>query len=166
MTFIKWPKIPRFEHEIFHFSEKLDGTNACIVVSNGEIAAQSRTRFVTPEDDNYGFAQWVFANKDQLINDLGEGHHFGEWWGQGIQRNYDLKEKRFSLFNPNKKSSLCSNVPIFYSCSFHYVFDMIEEFKIKLKTGGSIAAPNYMKPEGFVIYGEQSHSYWKVIIDK
>jgi len=30
--FKAWPKIPRLENEIFHITEKIDGTNACIVI--------------------------------------------------------------------------------------------------------------------------------------
>lgn len=166
MEFIKWPKIPRFENEIFYISEKIDGTNACIVIENGVISAQSRTQFITPEKDNYGFATWVCNNKEQLINDLGEGHHFGEWWGKGIQRGYNLEEKRFSLFNPTKKSSICSNVPIIATCSFEHIFMTIESTVKMLQEQGSFAAKGYMKPEGVIAYGERSHAYWKAIIDK
>lgn len=167
MNFIKWPKIPRLENEIFHISEKIDGTNACIVITDdGDIGAQSRTRLITPEDDNYGFARWVNNNAEQLVDNLGPGHHFGEWWGQGIQRGYGLTEKRFSLFNPTKQSDICSNVPIIASCPQVVLFEVLEVTINQLKTEGSRAAPGYMKPEGLVIYGEQSHVYWKVIIDK
>lgn len=66
------------------------------------VFAQSRTRFITPTQDNYGFAKWVDANAETLVQDLGEGRHFGEWWGQGIQRGYGLKQKLFSLFNTSR----------------------------------------------------------------
>lgn len=186
MNFIKWPKIPRLKNEVFHISEKIDGTNACIVIErspaidfdstipiatlwkNGigfNVGAQSRTRLITPEDDNYGFARWVQTNAEQLLEDLGEGHHFGEWWGQGIQRGYDLKEKRFSLFNPTKQSSICYHVPLIHSCTSKTLEEDIESIIVTLRDG-SFAAPGYMKPEGLVIYGEQSHVYWKIILDK
>ena len=167
MNFIKWPKIPRLENEIFHISEKIDGTNACIVITDeGDVGAQSRTRLITPEDDNYGFANWVYENHHQLFEDLGPGHHFGEWWGQGIQRGYDLKEKRFSLFNPTKQSSICSNVPMIKSEAHKFLHESIQDCVERLQRHGSFAASGYMRPEGLVIYGEQSHVYWKVIIDK
>lgn len=65
------------------------------------VYAQSRKRFVTPESDNFGFAAWVRDNAEALVKILGPGRHFGEWWGNGIQRGYGLPkgEKRFSLFN-------------------------------------------------------------------
>jgi len=187
MNFIKWPKIPRFENEVFHISEKIDGTNACIVIErsptidfdsttpiatlwkNGigfNIGAQSRTRLITPEDDNYGFAKWIQTNAEQLLEDLGEGHHFGEWWGKGIQRGYGLTEKRFSLFNPTKQSSICYNVPLFSSCSQEELTPAISAQTIMLQNEGSWAAPGYMKPEGLIIYGEKSKAYWKVLFDE
>ena len=186
MNFVKWPKIPRLENEVFYISEKIDGTNACIAIetTTGEIDpqavasidfngtdlgvvniyAQSRTRFITPESDNYGFAKWVQTNAEQLITDLGEGHHFGEWWGQGIQRGYNLTEKRFSLFNPTKESSICHHVPFLMSGSD--LENMVADATSKLLCSGSLASPGYMRPEGLVIYGERSHAYWKVILDK
>lgn len=167
MEFIKWPKIPRLENEVFHISEKIDGTNACIVITDkGEVGAQSRTRLITPKDDNYGFANWVDFNSAQLLEELGPGHHFGEWWGQGIQRGYDLKEKRFSLFNPTKHSDICFNVPIVSSTNQENLYKTLEQEVFYLRTKGSHAVPGYMKPEGLVVYGEQSHVYWKVILDK
>jgi len=111
--FKPFQKMPRLSRECI-ITEKIDGTNASIYISEWEevnaeskivaqfdglsIRAGSRTRWITPSDDNFGFAQWVSDNADKLVK-LGPGHHFGEWWGSGIQRNYGLKERRFSLFN-------------------------------------------------------------------
>ena len=80
-------------------TEKLDGTNAQICITEaGDFLVGSRTRWITPEYDNFGFARWAHENRDDLMT-LGVGKHFGEWWGMGIQRNYGLTERRFSLFN-------------------------------------------------------------------
>ena len=80
----------------------IDGTNAAIGVSDdGVVYAQSRTRILTPDFDNFGFARWVSEN-DLLLAKLGRGLHFGEWWGRGIQRGYGLEGKRFSLFNTHR----------------------------------------------------------------
>src|SRR5690242_770744 len=58
-TFQAWPKIPRLFRR-FIITEKIDGTNAAVVVTeDGEVLAQSRTRFITPDSDNFGFAAWV-----------------------------------------------------------------------------------------------------------
>lgn len=181
--FKAWPKIPRLENEIYHITEKIDGTNACIVIldisskadpegllfSHGEagvrlgVLAQSRTRIITPEDDNFGFAKWVKDNAEQLMIDLGEGYHYGEWWGKGINRGYGLEERRFSLFNPTKHSTICFNVP--YISTYYWMPDE-RELKEQLSFHGSYAIEGYMRPEGLVIYAEKAKSHWKIIIDK
>jgi hypothetical protein len=80
---------------------------------------RSRSRWITPDDDNFGFAAWVEANRDELLT-LGPGRHFGEWWGSGIQRGYGLPkgEKRFSLFNVSRwgesRPACCHVVPVLY----------------------------------------------------
>lgn len=100
--FKPWAKIPRavFGHVII--TEKLDGSNACVVIEDGEIiGVQSRKRMINigKESDNYGFAQYVYDNKETFLQ-LGEGRHYGEWVGLGIQGNpHCLPTKRFYLFN-------------------------------------------------------------------
>lgn len=165
IEFKAWPKIPRLSNEKYFITEKIDGTNAAVIITaDGEIGAQSRNKLITPEDDNYGFAKWVQANKEELLT-MGEGHHYGEWWGKGIQRGYDQEKKRFSLFNTTRwnvnnpnKPTCCDVVPS--------LPDNIEEALHVLKTHGSLAAPGFMKVEGIVVYCYQTKSYYKVIIDK
>jgi hypothetical protein len=189
--FRHWPKIPRLENEIYHISEKIDGTNACVVIQPYDptktkeylyinpdysygVAAQSRTCLIYPNKDNYDFAKWVQNNAKQLITDLGPGYHFGEWWGLGINRGYGLNHKRFSLFNPTKKSSVCHNVPLLISNNEEInkwlqespLTLQIKYWKEQFKLNGSYAAPGYMHPEGLMIYAEKANTYWKVIIDK
>jgi hypothetical protein len=98
--FIAFPKIARLRREII-VTEKIDGTNSCIFIGeDGEFLMGSRNRWITPESDNYGFAKWAMAHKEELMG-LGHGRHYGEWWGAGCQRGYGLtnNDKRFSLFN-------------------------------------------------------------------
>ena len=114
MEFVEFPKIARLKRECM-ISEKIDGTNAQVfireladddvmptdtplVAVRGKllIYAGSRSRWITPKDDNFGFAAWVEVHADELVS-LGIGNHYGEWWGAGIQRRYGLSEKRFSL---------------------------------------------------------------------
>lgn len=100
--FVGWPKIGRLNRDII-ITEKIDGTNAAVgITAGGIVYAQSRTRIITPQNDNAGFARWVEQHADALREHLGEGLHFGEWWGVGIGRNYDLSERRFSLFNTKR----------------------------------------------------------------
>ena len=100
VEFKAWPKIPRENPFKVTITEKLNGTNSCIVIQQGEIVGvQSRKRFITPDDDNYGFAKWVAENREDLLT-LGDGYHYGEWVGLGIQKNpHCLERKEFFLFN-------------------------------------------------------------------
>ena len=98
--FVEFPKIARYSRDVI-VTEKIDGTNACVFIGeDGEFLTGSRTRWITPDADNYGFAKWAQDHKAELLT-MGPGRHFGEWWGSGCQRGYDLPkgEKRFSLFN-------------------------------------------------------------------
>ena len=87
--FIEFPKMARLSRECI-ITEKIDGTNASICITeDGQVRTGSRTRWITPQDDNFGFSAWAHANKEYLMQ-LGKGLHFGEWWGSGIQRGYGL----------------------------------------------------------------------------
>ena len=199
--FKPFPKMARLSRECY-ITEKIDGTNASIFIydpklnTEGEegftsakdamgkvwnIKAGSRTRWITPANDNFGFAKWVWDNVAEIV-DLGVGHHFGEWWGSGIQRGYGFKngERFFSLFNagrwvehdkptyaienPNPKAppkftenapACCKVVPILDRCLFDDTYDDVPVADVALralKRYGSCAAPNYMNPEGVVVY--------------
>ena len=125
VEFIPFPKIPRLNRDIT-ITEKIDGTNACIHITGrwlnddgvhaykvdennpdeiGITVPQSRTRLLTTSEDNFGFAKWVEENAQALREVLGPGVHFGEWWGQGIQRGYNQPRKWFSLFNYTRWSN-------------------------------------------------------------
>lgn len=97
MEFKSFSKITRFLDAKVTVTEKIDGTNALIAISGDEFKVGSRSRWITPEDDNYGFARWAYAHKEDLMA-LGDGYWFGEWWGSGIQRKYGMLVKVFSLF--------------------------------------------------------------------
>lgn len=164
--FIGFPKIPRLKRGCV-ITEKLDGTNAQIVIGeDGSIRAGSRNRWITPSDDNYGFAGWVERNKEALLG-LGVGQHFGEWWGNGIQRGYGLKEKKFSLFNSGRWSTdrpeCCDLVPVLYAGQF--ATDTVDWVLDTLKETGSQAAPGYMRPEGVIVFMTASHHLYKVLVE-
>lgn len=171
--FVKYPKTPRLFRDII-VTEKLDGTNAQIVVDwEGNVQAGSRNRWITPSDDNYGFAGWVYANSVKLAEVLGPGQHFGEWWGLGIQRGYGLKSKRFSLFNvgrwgehsteDTKIGGLLYTVPVLYSGVFSE-FEL-NDVKTRLIGSGSVAAPGFMTPEGYVMYHTAGNHIYKVLLE-
>ena len=166
--FVGFPKIARLTRNCL-VTEKLDGTNAQITITEeGEFLIGSRTRWITPQDDNYGFARWATENKDELMK-LGLGSHFGEWWGLGIQRGYGMKEKVFSLFNtsrwtPETLPKCCRVVPVLYDGVF--TSTAVDECIEKLKQSGSVAAPGFMQPEGVVVYQTAARMYFTKTIEK
>lgn len=117
LEFKSFGKIGRESPFYGTITEKINGTNACIVIDNGEIVGvQSRKNFITPDKDNFGFAKWVQDNNDDLLK-LGDGHHFGEWAGEGIQKNeLKLEGKQFFLFNTFRDQwpECCKRVPVLY----------------------------------------------------
>lgn len=162
-VFQSFGKIPRHARGIV-ISEKLDGTNAQVTITeDGKFLTGSRNKWITPEDDNYGFSRWANAHKEELMK-LGVGRHFGEWYGNGIQRGYGLKEKRFALFNAGRwhnnpdRPACCEVVPVIASGQF--TDTVINEALEKLKEHGSFAAP-FMNPEGIVIFHKASNSLFK-----
>jgi len=151
--FAGFPKIYRYSREVV-VTEKIDGANAQICIGpSGEFLTGNRTRWITPEDDNFGFARWALDHKEELLT-LGPGRYFGEWWGSKIQRTYGLKERRFSLFNVTRfaveRPACCGIVPVLWKGNFDDL--NIKEVLIALATNGSSAAPGFMNPEGIVIY--------------
>lgn len=163
--FVPFPKIGRLSRDVM-VTEKIDGTNACVYVpeDDGPLLAGSRSRWITPQDDNFGFAAWVRDHADEL-RQLGPGRHFGEWWGAGIQRRYGLQEKRFSLFNVSRWSdealrpACCHVVPTLFVGDFDTasIIHVMDE----LCANGSRAAPGFMRPEGVVIFHSQSGALYK-----
>lgn len=167
MDFLAFPKIPRLARGMV-ITEKLDGTNAQITITeSGEFYTGSRTRWITPDNDNFGFSRWAHEHKDELMA-LGPGSHFGEWWGSGIQRNYGLNEKRFSLFNTSRWSEVrpecCHVVPILFSGEFDS--RAIDESIASLRRDGSRAASGFMKPEGVIVYHVAANAYFKKTLEK
>lgn len=201
--FVEFPKMARLSRECI-VTEKIDGTNAAVVIEATEgheapgaiwqsdgiaIFAQSRTRFITPADDNFGFARWVADHAEELAAGLGIGRHFGEWWGAGIKRGYGLKEKRFSLFNATRWAAhdqdlmvipsqdprttprwqerppkCCDVVPVLIQGPFRT--DAIEHCIDILRERGSYAAPGFMKPEGVVVFHTAGNVGFKKTLDR
>jgi hypothetical protein len=169
MEFTEFPKMPRLSREII-ITEKIDGTNGCVCITDdGEMLVGSRTRWITPQNDNFGFAVWCEANRDELMR-LGVGRHFGEWWGRGIQRGYGLNERRFSLFNVARweddsiRPQCCHAVPVLYRGVF--TTTAVEAELHMLASQGSRAAPGFMKPEGVVVFHMAGNFGFKKTLEK
>jgi hypothetical protein len=177
--FPSWPSIPRLMKLCF-YTEKLDGTNGLVRVRDGVVRAGSRNRWLTPEDDNFGFAKWVKENEQELLK-LGEGDHHGEWVGKGIQRGYGLSDKRFYLFNVGKWSKhvvmkfatddprkfretelcpkCCDVVPLLAYDTFGLATTM--SVMRGLSEDGSCINPDFKNPEGIVIYHTAASQFFK-----
>jgi hypothetical protein len=168
--FIEFPKIPRLFRDMV-ITEKIDGTNGCIAWDEGQTVMRvgSRTRWITPEGDNHGFARWAYAN-EATLRLLGPGVHYGEWWGQGIQRNYGLTEKRFSLFNVSRwgddtmRPTCCSVVPVLWRGLLDT--QVVSQVLSELQASGSQAAPGFMRPEGVVVFHVAGNCLFKVTAEK
>jgi len=176
--FVGMSKMARLSREVV-ITEKIDGTNAQIfIAANSEpitlksgrvvpFLVGSRTRWIFPENDNHGFAKWAYEHEEELLT-LGPGRHFGEWWGQGINRGYGLKEKRFSLFNAVRWASRSPDsvyhvVPILYKGMFGT--PAVEDALEKLRRFGSVAAPGFMQPEGVVVFHVQGNVGFKKTLE-
>jgi hypothetical protein len=163
VEFKAWPKIGRENPFLVTITEKIDGTNACIIIKEGVIVGvQSRKRFITPKDDNYGFATWVEEHKEELKS-LGDGYHYGEWAGLGIQKNpHGLESKQLFLFNtfrwndnnPNLPEC-CDVVPILYHGELQA--DTIDNLLTDLKDNSN----EEVTPEGVVVYYHSFRQYTK-----
>lgn len=189
--FTPWAKTSRLFRDII-ITEKIDGTNSAISVQEIDrntagdeavyiavydayyaVSAQSRKRVITPgkNTDNYGFARWVHDNAVALAKLLGPGLHFGEWWGAGIQRNYAMPNKAFSLFNTEKHKNVneiiggvpVQPVPVLWQGPFSE--DKVKACLMDLSSYGSEAAPDFMQPEGVCVFHTASRSVFKVTLD-
>jgi hypothetical protein len=182
-----FPKIARLNRSMV-VTEKIDGTNAAVgVLESGAVYAQSRKNIITPgkQTDNFGFAGWVAEHADELRDGLGVGLHFGEWWGEGIQRGYGLRainpdtgkrlpfpDRRFSLFNTARwhvdgakfegRPECVGVVPVLYEGPFDVtVANLIME---RLDDEGSAAAPGFRPAEGIVVFHASSRQLFKATI--
>jgi hypothetical protein len=175
VAFEGFPKISRLKRGAI-VTEKLDGTNAAIIVTDeGEVFCQSRTKIITVNSDNKGFANWVERNKAELAQQLGPGKHFGEWWGSGIQRGYGLNEKRFSLFNVSRwhyetKDCRCIEAPLCYVVPVLATLDKfsteaVDEVMANLRKTGSVASLGFNNPEGVVVFHTQNEALYKVTFE-
>jgi hypothetical protein len=147
-----------------------DRANAIALVGDYAVFAQSRSRFVIPGRDNYGFAEYVRQHAEALVATLGPGRHFGEWYGAGIQRRYGLQEKRLALFNVDRwKDVDLTDVPRLEVVPELYrgPFDQgaIDQTVDELERYGSTAVRGFDRPEGVVVWHYASRTSYKVTVE-
>lgn len=167
-------KIPRLSRGCV-ITEKIDGTNGLISIdADGTVRAGSRNRWLKHDGDkkgdNYDFAKWVYERRSELLLLLGPGLHYGEYWGQGIARNYDLTERRFSLFNSGRWKGLngeqISGLYVVPEITAGVFTDgLVAEALASLAAGGSLASPGFDKPEGVVIFHAASRNFYKKLLE-
>jgi hypothetical protein len=177
VEFKEWPKIPRGQGEDMTITEKIDGTNACIIVENGEVVGcQSRSQLLAHNNidgilriynDNFGFAEYVLRNKEELAK-LGDGYHYGEWAGPGIQKNHhNLERKTLFLFNSDRwrdgrqqRPEGVECVPILYEGPANR-----EAIAETMNGLWATAKERGYHPEGVVIWYHKTKRYEKVTFE-
>lgn len=176
LEFKSWREIEKYQGVHVIITEKIHGTNAQIhVYSESEGAplkarAGSRNRYLDVlGSDNYGFAVYVKAHEQEICEKLGEGRHYGEWVGPGINGEYGLPDKHLVLFDhkrhPKEKFDAGQMpprmlpIPVLYDGP--YSIEAVQATLEKLRTEGSVLSPGFMKPEGVVLHFPQFNSMKK-----
>jgi len=163
IVFKPWPKIKRHNGLTITITEKMDGTNACIIIENGEVVGcQSRNKIIRVGDDNAGFSSWVENNKQALVETLGDGYHYGEWCGPNIQSNpHKLTRKTFFLFNSFRWGTVAlpegaECVPIIYTGPYSQeeIDNAVKDLKSRAEYAG-------YKAEGVIVYYHELSTYSK-----
>lgn len=143
--------VPQYDRSLklptlkFRGTVKLHGTNAGIVFTktpNGfEVEAQSRSRVITPENDNMGFAKWVADNEEQLKKVVSEYAQsigglalnekqivfYGEWAGQGIQNGVAISQtpRKFWVFAIKVGETWMQNVSVLLDYVYQKDIEML-----------------------------------------
>ncbi|MER5754329.1 RNA ligase family protein [Streptomyces sp. NPDC002088] len=214
MTILKASDYPKFKsiprlHRKSVLTEKIDGSNGLVEIVKAEefydrdtasdrsgvlvrhdgedyvVSAGSRNRWLTPDTDNFGFAQWVFDHAQDLVR-LGVGRHYGEWFGKGIQSGYGLDERRFALFNVKRwydprdpeitpgfleqfpkaepAPESVTVVPVISVIDGRWLNEAVEEALHTLESEGSFIAPGFQNPEGVVVWHDAAQTYFKATL--
>lgn len=164
--FKSWRDIERFLGVHVVITEKIHGSNAQILVYRdeaGELHARAGSRKQYLDvlgPDNFGFAVYVKAHEAEICEKLGEGRHYGEWVGPGINGEYGFPDKHLVLFDHRRhpKEKFDSGnmpprmlpVPVLYDGA--YSADVVKEVMDRLRGEGSVLVPGFMRPEGIVLF--------------
>lgn len=157
--FKSFPEIKKLGSAAMYITQKIHGSNAQVFVFQTpegglDLLVGSRTRWIAPGNDNYGFAAHVYANKEAFLK-LGPGQHFGEWTGPGINSGEGLSDKTLVLFDhwkfPPERELPPQTVvvPVLYEGAFD--LSKVDGVMADLKENGSKLVPGFMRPEGVVV---------------
>lgn len=126
-----YPKTERVKVEqkdICQLTEKLDGSNLCILKKNNTLYFAQRNNIFSLEElhDNKnllykGLLQWIDEHKDYLLEQLHDNSVLcGEWLGMGNIK-YDKEEfdKRFYMF---AKANITDNFDLINIYYYHHLF--------------------------------------------
>lgn len=174
----------------WHYAEQWLTKDSSLALVDGvgyRVTAQSRNRIVTPNrsgftTDNYGFAAWVHENRQVLVEVLGKGLHYGEWYGKGVNYGYGLDHKRFALFAVDRYDQAellwarkldvpIETVPELWRGTFSE--DIVMELINDLRTYGTriphlsqgVHESQIPKAEGLIVYHTQSRQVYKVLCE-
>ncbi len=147
-------------------TEKIDGMNACVVIKDGKIVAvQSRNKFLNASDGT-GLFEWAHNNSDELAI-MGDGYHYGEWAGPGIQKNrHGIEGKNFFLFNTyrwggGKNPVCCAVVPVLYEGELEATTIQRCMDYLMVNTVAQQTPAHPANPEGIVVYYHFFDKYTK-----
>lgn len=113
MEFKKYQHLERFgTTEVQHIElgdcfifPKIDGTNASVWLSNGEVQAGSRNRHLSLEKDNAGFLEWVLQQENikEYLEANPKHRLYGEWLVPHSLKTYrEDAWKKFYVFDVAK----------------------------------------------------------------
>lgn len=160
LEFKPFSKIAKIDALSMVITQKIHGSNAQLLVFKNsfeelDILVGSRTRWLSPECDNYGFASFIYENKQEFIDKLGEGRYYGEWAGPGINSGEGLTEKTLVLFDhyrftPERPLPPRTKVvPVLYKGTIKW--DELDICMRDLALVGSKLVPGFIRVEGIVI---------------
>lgn len=95
------PEVEGIEVGVTYIFPKIDGTNASVWFDNG-LKTGSRTKEITPENDNAGFAKFVqsSAKLNQFFKEFPDVYLYGEWLVPHSLKTYkDTAWKKFYIFD-------------------------------------------------------------------
>lgn len=158
IEFKSFPSVEHLDKLEMRITQKIHGTHAQISIYQDydhlHVCVGSSNRWLVPDDDNFGFAKFVYDHIEDFRR-LGVGTHCGEWAGPGINSGEGLTERTLFLFgHPDRYEGIelpprVTFVPQLYRGPVNSM--IIDACMDNLRINGSRAVPGFMSPEGIVV---------------